>query len=561
MTGLTKKILIFVVVMAAVAAFGWFGRKAWKHYTEKNLIAQARADFAKKDLHDADLCLRRVLQIDPMSVEGSRMIATLLEAEGSPGAVGWRIRVAKLEPNNVTNLYVWVETALRSQNLPSAAEALAGIPDKYKSTTEYYKLSGAVAWTSGRLAEAEKECTLALQMDPTNHALMLNLATIQLAVTNNPSVNRTGRNTLNELASDPSLGMLALHHLQAEAVTRKSFNEALGYAKRINSNPAATFSDKVEYLQLMRTAESVQADPWLASLKQTAAYEPLNAYTLGRWMVAAESPKTAYQWLSTLPATTQTNIVIVLLKTDCQIGMKDWSGLLAAVNTAPHPEWGTKEYYRLALTSLAQRQLGDSDTAQRSWQSALTAAAQNPESLLLLSQVTGIWGWIPERKQTLEEAIAKHPEQRWATEQLTGLLYSQGDTVGLAKLITQMQRDNPEDPRLKNNLADVLLLQRTDIDKAYQLSSEAYQSATNNPIYISTYAYALLMKNKPDMALKIIGNLKPEYLKIPSIAVYYGVIQVQTGHKDLAREPLNRAAKAKLLPEERAIVDSAMAQL
>jgi tetratricopeptide (TPR) repeat protein len=561
MTGLTKKILIFVVVMAAVAAFGWFGRKAWKHYTENNLITQARADFAKKDLRDADLCLRRVLQIDPMSVEGSRMIATLLDAEGSPAAVGWRIRVAKLEPDNVTNLYVWVETALRSQNLPSAAEGLAEIPDKYKNTTEYHKLSGAVAWTSGRLVEAEKECTLALQMDPTNRAIMLNLATIQLAVTNNRSVNQTGRNTLDQLASDPSLGMLALHHLQVDAVTRKSFNEALGYAKRINSNPAATFSDKVEYLQLMRTTESVQADPWLASLKQIAAYEPLNAYTLGRWMVAAEGPKTAYQWLGTLPTTTQTNIVIVLLKTDCQIGMKDWSGLLAAVNAAPRPEWGQKEYYRLALTSLAQRQLGDTDTAQRTWQSALTSAAQNPESLALLSQVTGVWGWIPERKQTLEEAIAKHPDQRWATQQLTGLLYSQGDTAGLTKLMTQMQRDNPEDSRLKNNLADVLLLQRTDIDKSYQLSSEAYQSATNNPFYISTYAYALLMKNKPDMALKIIGNLKPEYLKIPSIAVYYGVIQVQTGHKDLAREPLTRAAKANLLPEEKAIVTSAMKQL
>jgi hypothetical protein len=104
-------------------------------------------------------------------------------------------------------------------------------------------------------------------------------------------------------------------------------------------------------------------------------------------------------------------------------------------------------------------------------------------------------------------------------------------------------------------------LQGTDIERAYQLSSEAYQSATNNPYFISTYAYALLMKNKPDLALKIIGNLKPEYLRIPSIAVYYGAIQVKTGHKDLAREPLTRAAKANLLPEERAIVNSAMAQL
>jgi tetratricopeptide (TPR) repeat protein len=552
--------MIFAVVMAAVAAFGWFGRKAWKHYTEKNLIAQATADFAKNDLRDADICLRRVLQINPLSIEASRMIANMLDAAGSPAAVSWRNRVVNLQPGNVTNRYSWVETALRLQNLPAAEQALAGVPAKDTNTADYHKLYGAVAWSSGHVAVAEKECTLALQLDPTNHAIMLNLATIQLAITN-PAVNQTGRATLNELASDPGLGMLALHHLQADAVAHKAFAEALEYSKRINSRPEATFSDKVEYLQLLRMAKSDQADSWLASLKQTAAYEPPNAYTLGRWMSGAESPKTAYQWLSSLPATTQTNAAVVLLKTDCQIGMKDWSGLLGAVNGPPRPQWGQKEFYRLALVALAQRQLGDADESQNSWRSALNAATQSQQNLALLSEVTGIWGWIPEKTQTLQTAIATYPEQKWATEQLTRLLYSQGNTAALVQLITRMQRANPDDPQLKNNLADMLLLQRTDLDKACQLASEAYQSATNNPYFISTYAYALLVKNKPDMALKIIANLKPDFLKIPGISVYYGVIQAQTGHKELAREPLTRASKANLLPEERAIVNSALAKL
>jgi len=322
MSGLTKKIFIFVVVMAAVAAFGWFGRKAWKHYTEKNLLAQAHAYVAKKDLRDADLCLRRVMQIDPMSVAGSRMIADLLDSEGSSAAVGWRIRAAKLEPGNVTNLFALVESALRNQNIQAAASGLAAVPDKYKPTSDYHRLAGAVAWSGGRMVEAEQECTLALQLDPTNRAIMLNLATIQLNLTNS-EVRQEALNKLNELSTDPVFGMLALHHLQADAVGRKSFQEALGYSKQINFNPAATFSDKVEYLQLSRTTKSVQADQWLATLKQTAMYEPQNAYTLARWMILAENSRTAYEWLSTLPTTTQTNLTIQLIKTDCQIGMKD----------------------------------------------------------------------------------------------------------------------------------------------------------------------------------------------------------------------------------------------
>jgi hypothetical protein len=51
-----------------------------------------------------------------------------------------------------------------------------------------------------------------------------------------------------------------------------------------------------------------------------------------------------------------------------------------------------------------------------------------------------------------------------------------------------------------------------------------------------------------------VNDLKPEYLQIPSIAAYYGVIQAQTGHKDLAKASLQRAEAARLLPEENEIV-------
>jgi Flp pilus assembly protein TadD len=214
------------------------------------------------------------------------------------------------------------------------------------------------------------------------------------------------------------------------------------------------------------------------------------------------------------------------------------------------------------LISLAQRSLGDYSNSQATWTRSLDLAAEQPQNLALLAKVTSIWGWPKEQAETLQEAIDKYPDQKWATDQLTGLLYSQGDTKGLVHLMTSLQKASPEDPRLKNNLADVLLLIRSELPKAYRLASEAYESSTNNPFYISTYAYSLLLQDKPEMALKVIGGLKAEYLKVPSIAAYYGVIQAQTGHKELAREPLTSAAHAKqLLPEEKALVAHAMTQI
>ena len=76
--------------------------------------------------------------------------------------------------------------------------------------------------------------------------------------------------------------------------------------------------------------------------------------------------------------------------------------------------------------------------------------------------------------------------------------------------------------------------------------------------FATTYAYSLFLQGRTDEALKVLNNINPDYLRNPSIAVYYGYIQAKAGHKDLAREPsaLNPGGggAAKLLPEEMEMV-------
>ena len=86
MSGPTKKLLIFAAAMAGVAAFGWFGRKAYKGALEHRFLVQAEQFSRTNDFRDAELCLRRVLQVNPASVTAARMVADMLETAGLPSA-------------------------------------------------------------------------------------------------------------------------------------------------------------------------------------------------------------------------------------------------------------------------------------------------------------------------------------------------------------------------------------------------------------------------------------------------------------------------------------------
>jgi predicted Zn-dependent protease len=120
---------------------------------------------------------------------------------------------------------------------------------------------------------------------------------------------------------------------------------------------------------------------------------------------------------------------------------------------------------------------------------------------------------------------------------------------------------DPTNPKIKNNLANLYLLRKIELPKAYTMAKEAYTSSTNNPFFASTYAYSLLLQDKKGEALTVVNGLKTEYLQIPSVSLYYGLVQAESGRKEVAREALKRAEAGKLLPEEKAIAQVAESRM
>jgi tetratricopeptide (TPR) repeat protein len=557
MNGLFRKFLVFALVMAVVAAAGWFGRKSYKHVTERRLVAEANQFLKANDFKNAELCLRRALQINPLSLPATKLVADMLESVGVPSALEWRVRTSQLQPANTGYRLEWAETALKLGDSKSAQAALEGIAGTAKTSAGYQKLAGALAWSKHNPVEAETHYLNALQLEPTNLTIVLNLDTIRLTSTNT-QIAAVARRSLEQLATNSSYGPSALHHLTRDAIGRKSLTDALRFSKQLAVSSSATFVDKIDYLQLLKVSTNADFGSYFAALKMEAGNSSARAFALGRWMGVFEGPTNALAWLQSLPSAIRTNQPVPLIATDCRIALRDWSGLLAEVDKQ---DWVEANFYRLALVSLAQRSLGKDYASESAWRSSLRQSAHRLDRLSRLAQVTAGWGWKGENIEVLQEITTQFPKEKWAANSLMAQLYAGGNSRELMEFLTRMYSQDPSDIRIKNNLANLYLLRKSDLEKAYHLAREAYDASPKDPFFTSTYAYSLLLQKKAQEATRVLNDLKPEYLKIPSIAAYYGVVQAESGHKDLAKESLERADEGRLLPEEKELVRLAKARL
>jgi Tfp pilus assembly protein PilF len=557
MTGSGKRVSLLFLAMALVAVVGWYGRKSYKQITGRKLVAKAADYLERRDITNASLCLQRALQLDPASTRANQLTADMLETLGSSAALTWRIRAFQLQTNNVDFRFAWAQTALKLQDPASAALALTNIDPRATNLPTYHKLMGALAWEAGKSGVAEAEYLEALRLEPTNQTISLNLATVRL-FSSNDAIATGARFALEQTPTNSPLRSTALRYLITDARAHKNSNRALNLGRELVECQQATFADKISRLQILRDSNDPEFVSWLVHLKEEARSSGEGAFALARWMLNAQGSTNALAWLRSLPLSLQTNQSVVLIVADCEVESKDWAALL---NCTVKQDWGEADSYRLALESLARRSLGQNVAAESSWRKALHACTHRLDRLSRLVQVTRVWSWKPEEREILKEITKEFPNEKWAVEQLVAELYAAGNTAELAEFLSKTSEIDPSDVRVKNCLANVFLLRRTELEKAHRLANEAYTTAPDNPFFTSTYAYSLLLQNRKEEALQVLSHVRAEDLQIPSVAAYYGVIQAQSGHNDIAKDPLKRAQAGTLLPEEKEIVRQAMAKL
>jgi predicted Zn-dependent protease len=137
----------------------------------------------------------------------------------------------------------------------------------------------------------------------------------------------------------------------------------------------------------------------------------------------------------------------------------------------------------------------------------------------------------------------------------------QGDTTGLYRTLLRLVEALPQDLALQNNLAQISLLIGADVERARKMAAETRSKEPLNGAYVATYAFSLYTSGDVKDALQTMDQLTPDQLRDPPVAVYYGVILAAAGQKEKAREYLQRAGEATLLPEEKTLVEKAESTL
>ncbi|MEN3369394.1 MAG: hypothetical protein V7609_1537 [Verrucomicrobiota bacterium] len=543
------------VLVAALSFGGYRGYCAWR---EHHLAKQTQEFFAKGDYKSAVLVARHLLELNHNSVAACRVMAETAELAGRGEALSWRQRVAVLEPNLPGNKIALAGTALRFGQFDHARKILDAIEPAARASVKYHQLAGALAVAEKQPALADAEFAAALQLEPNNEQLVLNLATVRLT-SPDTATNEKARAELMRLCEKPAFRLESLRALTSDALAHNSRASAEKWAGQLKSEKNATFSDLLLYVESTHGSEASQA--CLLEVQSRAAESPTTAAALITWMNRHAMAPAALTWGLSLHAKILDAQPVPLAIAETYSFLQNWKGLESWVEGK---EWGEQECFRLAVQSHALRHLSIADRASMEsetvWRAALKSTKSRPDRLAAIAQLAEGWGYTANAEDAWWMIANGNENAKEALGALQRLYRSKQDSHGLLRVAKRALELNPADLVAANNCASLGLLLNGD-SSARRLAGKLHRENPTNAIFSTTYAFALLTEGKSGDALKAMEALNEKQLRNPAVAAYYFVMLVENGNMERAHAFLSAANKAALLPEEQQLLTAATRKL
>ncbi len=549
-------VLALVLAVVTVAAGLWLGPDTYRQWKHDRFLARAKVALEKRDVRAATLQLRKAILSQPDNVESARLMARLAEENQSPQIVGWRERIAELEPGVSSNYLAWAGAALQFGDLASAEKALNLAADGSATNANFHLASAKMAAAQKNEAQTLAHLEAAAKLAPDDDTLRFKLAVIRLGSTN-ASLRIEGRRQIESFLQHEQLQLPALRQLTTLALAANDRPEALRWSEQLTRQTNAAFGDQLLRLQALHVAQADDEAAHLARTSEIARGQADAAIELGRWFIASRQPTKALDWMNSLSPAIRTNLPGALVAVDALAGTERWTEVPAFL---AEQNWGGFEAMRHALTAHAWWKLNQAPAFKGAWSRAMREATTSREGLIRLAQMAAAWQWAAETEAVLWEIVTRHPAEKWAFKNLTALLYVGGKTRPLKTLLEKLAAAEPDNLAVRNNLAMTGLLLNPDDPTAHRLARECYQGDPRNPNFISTHAFALSLAGKTNEALQVFGELG-EGQQADTIGVYLGLVLSKAGRNAEAAERLRDWEKVRLLPEEVALVRQALAAL
>ena len=560
-----RRLLISIVLLALLFMAGVVGWRKFKVFREHRMVDRARALIEKKDYSEAMLSIRRALQLNPRDLNANKMALELTEVANSKEALYWHRVVSELEPDKLENHLGLVNCALRSNELEIANQALDRVSEPERKKASYRDAAGRVAQVLNRLPEAQRHFDEAAKLEPANDEYRLHAATVHMQ-SDDAAIRAEGRGTVETLLSHPKLGRTASRALFEDLLRNKEWEQALEIGKKFQSGPDAPIGDRMRYLALLRQLQHPDFAGYLLTLQENSVNDPETVAALISWLTVNSLVDLAVEWSRRLPEKVASKMPVPAAVAECYATRQDWETLAALVSDA---NWEYADFLRLAFLARVQREKGDHGDkgeqlqSRNSWNSAVRASGNRPETLIMLIRYAAKWGWENETTDALWLMARGATGQQPALNALYQAYAAKANSRGLLNVVSRTLEIDPKDLVAQNNVVLLSLLLNVNMDRAQTLAEEAYKKLSDNPGVISTYAFALHLRGKTEQGISLMRKLGEKQLSDPSYAAYFGVLLVAGDEPTEAKKYLEIAEaagvipKGKLLPEEMALVKNA----
>ncbi len=545
--------IIVLCCLASLAALAiWKGGAIYCDWRARRLIDQAREMFAKGKFYQASIAIRASLAENSQNPDAYKLMADLLETVGSSSALAWRQHTVESLPGDVTAKIALARSALRFSKLEIAASVLKQVDAENRHRTDFLEVEGGYFSLTGDREGAIRDLKEILARDPNSRSAAsakLNLARLWLGSTR-PNESKSAKEMLDSLAGDPLLGPDALRLTIEDASRRRDWPVALGASFRLGTFPQATFQDRQLQLEVLVAAGSPLGD-FVLRCFQLSVRTAEQAASLGQWMLGRFGPGRTIEWLNTLQDPLRSDPTVLTLRTACLEMTGNWSD---AENILTIREWNRMESSRLALLARVYRRQGQTERATEFWGKAMRAARNMPGALTKLADIARVEGWETEAAEALWEIPITDPDYRSAQADLFEYYRRLNDANHLLELFERALELTPDDLDSKRSVAVLRMITGRQVERAYRLAAEIYQSNPNAIDNAAVYAYSLHLQGKSREAAAIL-DARPEAEKLSSACEpYYGIILASCERDEESRRYLGRTDRGILFPEMQKVV-------
>jgi predicted Zn-dependent protease len=560
--------VLFAIVALAIASllsFGavTYGSKLYQNWRENRLLDRATAQLQEGKLGRAAQMARELLDQHPDSLPALSILADTAERQNLEEAVLWRERIARLRSKDPESQLNFASAALRFGKLDVAREALARVSPRDRDSAAFHVVAGWLARAEGNLVEQEEQFAAAVKKEPGNDLYQFNLAALQIR-SKDAEKSKNARDTLERLSIMAPYRIGALRALLNDAVECDDLTAADSFAQQLQMSPDVTFGDYLLCLNFYRKLDDKKFRQLLERVKPFAARNASDLAALIEWMNQNGLAGDVVKWIDKLPPAELSSPPASTALADAYATTKNWSRLKRFTRTG---SWDDADYLRLAFQAIAVRRLrSDSGSSanmefEKLWQSAYELSENDPQRELTLARLA-TKSQLESQGEELWLAVEENPSsRREALENLRRIYRANNEPTKLYEVLQRLHESSPNEAPIAADLARLGLNLEQNVERSHQLAKEAYDRVPNEVNCAVTYAFSLYRLGRNAEALAIIQSLPPDQLHDPHAAVYAGLVLIEAGQLDAAKEYMGAAENDRVYLEEKKLLDEAKAKL